>query len=68
MRIGILIRDFKTLDNWELRVLDKIKNTPSLELVLLIKDGRKERDENNSKGFCLQLVNFQSVLKLGYFI
>ena len=32
------------LDNWELRILDKIKNDPTLELSLLIKDGRKEME------------------------
>ncbi len=41
-KIGILIQDFEKLDNWELRIIDEIKNNPSLELSLLIKDGRNE--------------------------
>ncbi len=40
MRIGILIKDFAELQNWELRLIDQIRNTPSLELSVLIKDGR----------------------------
>ena len=40
MRIGILIKDFSKLSNWELRIIDNIKNDSSLELSLLIKDGR----------------------------
>ena len=46
MKIGILIKDFNMLANWELRILDKIKNDPSLELTLLIKDGRKKAGES----------------------
>ena len=34
------------LDNWELRILHKIKNDTSLELTLLIKDGRKQTGES----------------------
>jgi hypothetical protein len=40
MRIGILIKDFAQLSNWELRIIDNIKNDFSLELSLLIKNGR----------------------------
>ncbi len=43
MRIGILIRDIHTLLNWELRIIEHIKNNPIYELVVLLKDGR----ENN---------------------
>ncbi len=45
MRIGILIREFNKLQNWELRIIERIKNDPKLELTLLIKDGRDENDE-----------------------
>ncbi|MEK8021307.1 MAG: hypothetical protein VSS75_030910 [Candidatus Parabeggiatoa sp.] len=41
-KIGILIQDFEKLDNWELRIIEEIKNNPSLELRLLIKEGRNE--------------------------
>jgi hypothetical protein len=40
MRIGILIKEFEDLENWELRVIDNIKNNQNFELTLLIKDGR----------------------------
>ncbi len=40
MKIGVLIRDFEILENWELRIIESIKNDPNLELSLLIKDGR----------------------------
>lgn len=41
MKIGVLIRDFEILGNWELRIINKIIKDPSLELALLIQDGRK---------------------------
>ncbi len=41
-RIGILIRDFEALDDYDLRVVDGVFKNPSLELVLLVKDGRRE--------------------------
>lgn len=40
MRIGILIRDFETLSNWELRIIQLIIDSPNLDLSLLIRDGR----------------------------
>lgn len=42
MRIGILIRDFHLLSNWELRIIKEIQEDDNLELKLLIKDGRSE--------------------------
>lgn len=42
LRIGILIREFKTLQNWELRIIENIKNDSNLTLTLLIRDGRVE--------------------------
>ena len=41
MRIGILSRDFNSLDNWELRIIQGILDDPDLEISLIIKDGRK---------------------------
>lgn len=41
MRIGILTRDINTLLNWELRIIEHIKNNPNFELVVLLKDGRQ---------------------------
>ena len=42
LRIGAFIRDFESLQNYELRIIDHIKSDPGLELVLLMKDGRKD--------------------------
>lgn len=42
IRIGILIRDFQTLDNYEFRIINDILSDPDLELALLIKDGRTD--------------------------
>lgn len=42
IKIGILIQDFEKLDNWELRIIEEIKKNPTLEVSLLIKDGRTE--------------------------
>ena len=49
MRIGILIREFDALRNWELRIIEKIKNDPNLELVVQIKDGRTAVQSTKSK-------------------
>ena len=49
MRIGILIREFDALRNWELRIIEKIRNDPNLELVVLIKDGRTAVQSTKSK-------------------
>ena len=46
MKIGILIKDFNLLENWEMRILDTIRKDPSLELSLLIRDGRKKAGES----------------------
>ena len=40
MKIGILVRKFEELANWELRIIDEIMNNQKLELSLLIQDGR----------------------------
>ena len=48
-RIGILIKDFNQLQNWELRIIENIKNDSSLTLALLVKDGNEERGDNKSK-------------------
>ncbi|MCW5515614.1 hypothetical protein [Muriicola sp. Z0-33] len=49
MRIGILIREFDSLRNWELRIIDEIRTNPDLELVVLIKDSRTEVQTAKSK-------------------
>lgn len=47
MKIGILIKEFEALSNWELRIIKEIINNSSLELALLIQDGRE--GNNNPK-------------------
>jgi hypothetical protein len=48
MKIGILIKDFSELANWELRIIAGILNRPDLELALLIQDGRIGDNKPNS--------------------
>ena len=40
MKIGILLKDLNALENWELRIIEEIMNTPNLALGLLVLDGR----------------------------
>ncbi len=49
IKIGVLIREFDKLSNWELRTIDRVIKDPSLELALLIQDGRKGNDANPVK-------------------
>ena len=48
IKIGILIKEFEALSNWELRIVDRIINDQSLELSLLIKDGRSGSKDTKS--------------------
>ena len=48
MKIGILIKNFKKLENWELRIIDEIINNPNLKLELLVQDGRTNNQNPNS--------------------
>jgi hypothetical protein len=43
LKIGILIRKFETLENWELRIIDHIQNDPNLELALIITNDFKNK-------------------------
>ena len=40
MRIGILINDILSLDNWELQIIRRISIDQDLNLVLLIENGK----------------------------
>jgi len=40
LRIGIFAPEFSKLGNWELKIIERIFEDPSLEIVLIIKDGR----------------------------
>lgn len=48
MRIGILTRDDYTLRNWELRIIEHLKNHLEYEVVLLMKDGRLKQPKSTS--------------------
>lgn len=60
LKIGILIRDFESLENWELRIIEGIKNDPDLELTLLIMNRSEKRDSKSiKKSFGEYLFNKQ---------
>lgn len=62
LKIGILIGEFENLLNWELRIIESILLDDTLELSLLIRDGRK------SKKNPLSLKNkFKLLFKSQYF-
>jgi len=48
VKIGILVRKFEKLSNWELRIIDEIMNNQKLELSLLIQDGRDGKEDPGS--------------------
>lgn len=50
MKIGVLIKEFEKLSNWELRIIEKIINDKELELSILIKDGREGIGIEKSQG------------------
>tara|TARA_B100000900_G_C20600602_1_gene725387 strand:+ start:2043 stop:3692 length:1650 start_codon:yes stop_codon:yes gene_type:complete len=47
IKIGVLIKDFNELRNFELRILKYIIDDPELELSVLFKDGRKLKNNSN---------------------
>lgn len=49
LKIGILIKEFKALRNWELRIIKGVLEDDNLELSLLIKDGRKSHSGLKNK-------------------
>lgn len=63
MKIGILIKKFEDLANWELRIINEILINPNLDLSLLILDGRK--DETNPSSFinrCKRLLKSKNII------
>ena len=54
LKIGILIKKFDNLSNWELRIIDKIFKDSNYKLELLILDGRNL--ENNSNSIFKKLI------------
>lgn len=55
LKIGILIREFDNLSNWELRIIEKIISDEYFELRLLIKDGRDGKE--SPRNFWYRLKN-----------
>ena len=47
IKIGVLIKDFNELRNFELRILKYIIDDPELELSILFMDGRKLKNNSN---------------------
>ncbi len=43
LKIGILIKEFEALENWELRIINHIKKDPNLELTLLVISSLKNK-------------------------
>ena len=65
LKIGILIKDFKQLRNWELRIIQGIIDDLSLLLTVLIQDGRRrEKGENPNKLKHKLFRSFRSEKKL----
>lgn len=48
LKIGILIKKFDNLSNWELRIIDKLFKDSNYKLELLILDGRNIEKNSNS--------------------
>ncbi len=57
MKIGLLIRDYKKLANWELRIINQIIESNVLELSLLI-----EIDSRNNKGLLKRNIKLTTLL------
>lgn len=49
LKLGIVLSEFEYISNFELRILKTIKEDPSLDLALLIKE--EETAESERKGF-----------------
>ena len=65
LKIGILIRDFDSLQNYELRIIEKIILDKSLELSLLIKDGRSTMgNEDNIINKLKRIIKSKNILNI----
>ncbi len=74
IKIGILIKDFKHLKNFELRIIQEILNDPDLKLALLVFDGRKRYIYNRiinaiKRGKIISqiILNFQEFIESKFF-
>ena len=58
IKIGILLKSFENLRNFELRIIQKILDDKDLELSLVITDGRKKNKNPRSfKNKFLRLIS-----------
>lgn len=48
LKIGILIREFGDLSNWQLRIIQAILNEPTLELTLVIQEAKNQKGINRN--------------------
>ena len=63
MRVGILIKQFDGLSNWELRIIREIISNDNLDLSLLIMDGRKgDEDQKSLKSRLRRLLRSKNIL------
>ncbi|MCX2718055.1 glucosamine inositolphosphorylceramide transferase family protein [Lentiprolixibacter aurantiacus] len=63
LKIGILIRDFESLRNYELRIINNIIDDENLKLSLLIKDGRKNvKNSHSKKNILLKILSSISLI------
>lgn len=66
MRIGIILEEFQNLSNWQLRIIEDIRNRSDLEIGILIKDLiiPKEKRRNKPGEF---LIEFQRRIEKSFF-
>lgn len=64
IKIGILIKDFEKLSNWELRIIEKIIGDQSLKLSVLIKDGRNSNVSNQNSNLFQLLFSKNGLSKI----
>ena len=64
IKIGILIGKFEELQNWELRIIEKIINEKEYELKLLIQDGRIKKSTSIKDKFLSSIFSKYFLLKV----
>ena len=66
IKIGILCKEFDALRNFELRIIQHILDDSSLELKLLIFDGRKTRNSNIRIKKIIKLIKDKKLIAKGF--
>jgi len=64
LRLGILCRNYNSHENWEKEIFNEIISSPHLELVLLLKDGRKEVENSFMQKLKLALTTKNKIGKI----